>query len=377
LNGSTFATGSILGCENTDGCRVNSDIFNYDVRVVDVLDASGNPEWLCPAGQTAIALAGSWQATGEYVPSTTQFTFACTNGVIAKCTRWGYRPYDRAQRDNDPTPNNQVSLAPYHQACVRAAMADYCGNGTSMTKNGTLVDVFDYFSNNEMGFIPRLDGFVFPDHEHASAFVTESYFDAHGATLIMTPRYRELQSTPAYNIEQTCAGRFVPGPIAEIQYDRTTPARQAPFVRIDSTPSCAHSEFTIGKWLHPNCSLCSDATPAHCNDPTDSRGWDQACVDAVRATYGCAENTPTWAHRVMSTHSECTTGPGLGKYDTGCTLQVCLANPSCCNLGLTAWSQSCVNTANAQCRGGRENLFRGFCGTSLIAGPGTFEMQSL
>ncbi len=63
------------------------------------------------------------------------FMFACTSGVIAKCIRWGYRPWK--------TVNGQP-LADYHQACTRMARADYCGDGVSHTENGTLIDMFDH-----------------------------------------------------------------------------------------------------------------------------------------------------------------------------------------------------------------------------------------
>jgi hypothetical protein len=35
------------------------------------------------------------------------------------------------------------SLAPYHQACTRLLRADYCGNGTSYTVDGTLLNLYD------------------------------------------------------------------------------------------------------------------------------------------------------------------------------------------------------------------------------------------
>jgi hypothetical protein len=248
-------------------------------------------------------------------------------------------------------------------------MADFCGVGKSMTKNGTLVDIYDYSANTQMGFIPKTRGFVLSNWNTATAFVNESHFDTVGAYYIDHGRYDELQTNPAWNINQTCPGLFWESS-EFFPYNRNTPAAP-PFVLVDSTPACAHSEFTIGKWLHRECSRCSDNVPAYCNDATDPRGWDQGCVDAVKASSMCVNQTTGAAYtdEVMSTHSECSVGTGLKPYDTGCTLQVCLSNPSCCNLGLTAWSQSCVNTANAQCKGGREGLMRGFCGTSLIVSP--------
>src|ERR1044071_315990 len=43
--------------------------------------------------RVAIPVAAIWNTHGDRVESSTQFTFACTTGVIAKCYRWGYRPW--------------------------------------------------------------------------------------------------------------------------------------------------------------------------------------------------------------------------------------------------------------------------------------------
>lgn len=81
----------------------------------------------------AIALSGQWDKTGAHLDNG-QITFACTNGVLAKCVRWGYKPWK--------TVNGQ-SLRDYHQACTRMARADYCGTGISHTQEGTPIDVYD------------------------------------------------------------------------------------------------------------------------------------------------------------------------------------------------------------------------------------------
>ena len=82
----------------------------------------------------AIAVAGRWDESGTHQPDPAGFTFACTSGVIAKCVRWGYKPWKTL---------NGTDLAPYHQACTRMARADYCGDGTAHTVNGTLIDLYD------------------------------------------------------------------------------------------------------------------------------------------------------------------------------------------------------------------------------------------
>jgi ADYC domain-containing protein len=83
--------------------------------------------------RVAIPIAATWNAHGDRVESSSQFTFGCTTGVIAKCYRWGYRPWLTAYGD----------LAAMHWACTRLARADYCGDGVPHTRDGTWVNVWD------------------------------------------------------------------------------------------------------------------------------------------------------------------------------------------------------------------------------------------
>ena len=106
--------------------------FRYELREVTdrgmsslcAADADGKP--------TAIAVAGRWDARGKHRDDPDLFTFSCAEGVIAKCYRWGYRPWER-----------DGGLAAAHQACTRMARADYCGDGRSFTQPGTLINVAD------------------------------------------------------------------------------------------------------------------------------------------------------------------------------------------------------------------------------------------
>ncbi len=83
--------------------------------------------------RAAIPVAAEWDETGARTDSSTMFTLACTTGVIAKCYRWGYKPWVSGYGD----------LAAMHQTCTRLARADYCGNGVSYTQDGTLINVWD------------------------------------------------------------------------------------------------------------------------------------------------------------------------------------------------------------------------------------------
>ena len=82
----------------------------------------------------AMAVEGGWGTRGEYVASSGRpsfSTFTCLSGVVAKCMRLGYRPWEG---------EGQGTL---FQTCVRAARADYCGTGTSYTCEGTQYDIVD------------------------------------------------------------------------------------------------------------------------------------------------------------------------------------------------------------------------------------------
>ncbi|MDJ0592923.1 MAG: ADYC domain-containing protein [Pleurocapsa sp. MO_226.B13] len=84
----------------------------------------------------AIPLTGRWDRTGAYIDDRS-ITFACTNGALAKCVRWGYKPWKSIKGE---------SLRDYHQAYTRMVRADYCGNGIGHTKDGTPIDVYDRLS---------------------------------------------------------------------------------------------------------------------------------------------------------------------------------------------------------------------------------------
>jgi hypothetical protein len=73
--------------------------------------------------------------TGEYVPSADTYSLQCTSGASGKCVRWGYKPWAKG--------SDGRSLWAHHQACTRMARADYCGNGTPHTKDGTLINLYD------------------------------------------------------------------------------------------------------------------------------------------------------------------------------------------------------------------------------------------
>ena len=102
----------------------------------------------------AIPFKGVWnQTTGAHVDDPSAFTFGCANAAVGKCALWGYRPWATATRCPDPDKEysdkqkakkcTTISLQDHHQACTRMVRADYCGNGTPATVDGTLIDVWD------------------------------------------------------------------------------------------------------------------------------------------------------------------------------------------------------------------------------------------
>jgi hypothetical protein len=111
------------------------DTFLYTLE--QNVDGTGSWQPACAIDgdgrRAAIPLAAYWEEHGDRVESTTLFTLGCTTGVIAKCYRWGYRPWLTGFGDQ----------AAMHWVCTRAARADYCGNGKSHTRDGTLINVWD------------------------------------------------------------------------------------------------------------------------------------------------------------------------------------------------------------------------------------------
>lgn len=111
---------------------MRDDTWMYELRY---RDAGGHWKSFCGADdhrrRLAIPLAGRYDETNAAHADPQRITFACTRGVMAKCYRWGYRPWRGAEH------------AEAHQACIRMAMADYCGDGRSWTRDGTLIQHWD------------------------------------------------------------------------------------------------------------------------------------------------------------------------------------------------------------------------------------------
>jgi hypothetical protein len=125
------------------GLGEDADVWTYRVSYLEPSDGLWRP--ICPSedGQPleAIPVVGRWDYRagvpgqgGARYDDPTAFTFACEGAAIAKCVRFGYKPWASV---------GGVSLAAYHQACTRMVRADYCGDGTSHTVDGQWVNVYD------------------------------------------------------------------------------------------------------------------------------------------------------------------------------------------------------------------------------------------
>lgn len=156
----------------------DQEIYLYTV----LYENSTDSQWynLCQPDQDnltkAMLLSGQWDETGKHLDNQ-EVTIACTSGVLAKCVRWGYKPWKTLQG---------ISLREYHQACTRMARADYCGNGISHTQDGTAIDLYD-----RLGIQQKTED---------SGMVFEAAWGTDGAVFIDRPRYSET----LVQIKQDC-----------------------------------------------------------------------------------------------------------------------------------------------------------------------------
>jgi hypothetical protein len=71
------------------------------------------------------------------------FALTCTSGAIGKCIRWGYRPWEERP--------GGAPLKALHRACVHMVRADYGGDGSTHTRDGTPIHVCDRFGIRPCG----------------------------------------------------------------------------------------------------------------------------------------------------------------------------------------------------------------------------------
>jgi hypothetical protein len=150
VNGQQVVEEVILRINNITVSEQQDDVLVYDLTYRPKNSSNG---WLpyCGANHVpAVPLKNYWDGeTGDRIDDPNVVTFACTNAVLAKCTLWGYKPWATADKCDPKDKKNkgkkcdEVSLTDHHQACTRMARADYCGDGTPATVDGTLIDIWD------------------------------------------------------------------------------------------------------------------------------------------------------------------------------------------------------------------------------------------
>jgi hypothetical protein len=191
-------------------------------------DTTQGPRSLCGEDESgraieAMPLPGVWdysQGTptgGAHLDDRDRFTFACAGYALHKCVDAGYPPWetvlgcedspgkgkgkkgkgkDKKEDDEDKPKGKggkhcqQVSLAPYHQACTRLLRADFCGDGVSHTVNGIEVNMYD-------GLGIRVD---------SEDWAFEAEWDEHGAICARIERLKgvDLPSCLADLVDESC-----------------------------------------------------------------------------------------------------------------------------------------------------------------------------
>jgi hypothetical protein len=181
---------------------------------IDVVNADGTTTPFCRPDASGVAaaipVAAVFNQHGDRVESASQFIFGCTAGVVAKCYRWGYRPW----LNNDP------GFARLHWSCTRMARADYCGDGRTWTYDGTLINLWDR---------APAPG---PFNTHGSPppqFLFEAGWSTQGAVCLSKQRWATLPPEFA----SACPGRLVaPGAATSVG---TVCDTESQAVQLDST----------------------------------------------------------------------------------------------------------------------------------------------
>ena len=118
----------------------NHDVMLYRLSY-EVVRSDQPSAPLCAGDGLGMFFSGVWEPNGGWIDDDGMLTFSCNSGVLAKCARnWGYKPWRSDMRDQYGAIRD---MREFHQACTRAAMADYSGEGYAATLTGTPIDLFD------------------------------------------------------------------------------------------------------------------------------------------------------------------------------------------------------------------------------------------
>ncbi|MEO1229290.1 MAG: ADYC domain-containing protein [Myxococcota bacterium] len=175
--------------------------------------AAEGPNWLplcgtSPQGEPipALAVPGRWNhgagtATGGAWTSDGQtFNFACRGSSIAKCMEAGYRPWvdpNSSPGEIKTLAESQMNTPGHLQACVRMMRGDYCGDGTSHTVNGRVLEFWDTMALHERSR---------PD------FTFEAAWTENGASILDLPRVLRPEGLPSCAYEVPWSEREIHHP---------------------------------------------------------------------------------------------------------------------------------------------------------------------
>ena len=180
-----------------DSIEIDPEDTDRELTLYGVsVQIAGSQEWApyCSPDRDgrsrAIPVEGSWDAHGTWTAGDGAITFACTSGAIGKCVRFGYRPWKQV---------GGRSLRDHHLACMRMVRADYCGDGTPHTRDGTRIDVYDPLGIQERA----------PD-DPADPQIFEAGWSPAGATYLYRPRLSDRTAEIVAECPEKLAGR-VPG----------------------------------------------------------------------------------------------------------------------------------------------------------------------
>jgi len=161
-----------------------NDVWLYHISVKEGSD--GTYTSICAntvnGDHDLIPILGAYwdEQTGNRIDKQDALTLGCLGGVIGKCARIGYRPWATGTQCKGSKDKNcdRISLKDHHQACTRMFRADYCGNGQGYTKDGTIIDIFDYLDP--------------PVQLREEKWTFEARWQPNGAMCVSQPRHPEL-----------------------------------------------------------------------------------------------------------------------------------------------------------------------------------------
>lgn len=228
----------------------------------------------------AFVLPGIWTRKGvvdnytySFTPSALteppgQFTFACVpivtragppflrtvaGGAAVKCIEWGYKPWPQPTTvtvappwsRTSPEPNEAAAAAvAAHSACVHMAMADYCGDGSSYTVDGTAIDGWGAGSIDQLVARRPLDtaqpstwngepaGFLVSVSDPTPPFAFEAAWNARGAVCLTHRRWASVHALLKNRYCPVAAKRYqcestVPPPFCEEWTEEQLEAKKA------------------------------------------------------------------------------------------------------------------------------------------------------